>query len=59
MTDQTSTASPSRSSLRALLPLVPYAWRYREYVIDAFNADKPYNRFVQEKLAGDQLPRIC
>ena len=34
----------------------PYAWRYRDYVIDALNADKPYNRFVQEQLAGDQLP---
>jgi hypothetical protein len=34
----------------------PYAWRYRDYVIDAFNKDKPYNRFIQEQLAGDQLP---
>jgi hypothetical protein len=34
----------------------PYAWRYRDYVIDAFNRDKPYNRFVTEQLAGDQLP---
>src|SRR6478736_5695943 len=34
----------------------PYAWRYRDYVIHSFNADKPYNRFVQEQLAGDQLP---
>jgi cytochrome c553 len=34
----------------------PYAWRYRDYVIDAFNADKPYNVFVQEQLAGDLLP---
>jgi hypothetical protein len=34
----------------------PYAWRYRDYVIDAFNKDKPYNRFITEQLAGDQLP---
>lgn len=33
----------------------PLAWRYRDYVIDAFNHDKPYNRFVQEQLAGDEL----
>jgi len=31
------------------------AWRYRDYVIDAFNLDKPYDRFVQEQLAGDEL----
>jgi Protein of unknown function (DUF1553)/Protein of unknown function (DUF1549)/Planctomycete cytochrome C len=31
------------------------AWRYRDYVIRAFNADKPYDRFVQEQLAGDEL----
>jgi hypothetical protein len=34
----------------------PYAWRYRDYVIKSFNEDKPYNRFVTEQLAGDQLP---
>lgn len=33
-----------------------YAWRYRNYVVDAFNADKPYDRFVAEQLAGDLLP---
>ncbi len=33
----------------------PDAWRYRDYVIDAFNRDKPYDRFVQEQLAGDEL----
>jgi mono/diheme cytochrome c family protein len=32
-----------------------YAWRYRNYVIDALNADKPYNRFIIEQLAGDML----
>ena len=33
----------------------PHAWPYRDYVIDSFNADKPYNRFVQEQIAGDLL----
>ncbi len=33
----------------------PYAWRYRDYVIDAFNNDKPYDRFVREQIAGDLL----
>jgi hypothetical protein len=31
------------------------AWRYRDYVIDSFNRDKPYDRFVQEQIAGDEL----
>jgi cytochrome c553 len=34
----------------------PNAWRYRDYVIDAFNRDTPFNRFIQEQLAGDMLP---
>ncbi|WP_435018323.1 DUF1549 domain-containing protein [Tundrisphaera sp. TA3] len=34
----------------------PHAWRYRDYVIDAFNADKPYDRFIREQVAGDLLP---
>jgi hypothetical protein len=33
----------------------PNAWRYRDYVINAFNSDKPYDRFVREQLAGDEL----
>jgi cytochrome c553 len=33
----------------------PYAWRYRDYVINALNSDKPYDRFVKEQLAGDEL----
>ena len=33
----------------------PNAWRYRDYVIDAFNNNKPYDRFVQEQIAGDEL----
>jgi cytochrome c553 len=32
-----------------------YAYRYRDYVIESFNTDKPYDRFVQEQLAGDLL----
>jgi mono/diheme cytochrome c family protein len=34
----------------------PNAWRYRDYVIRAFNSDKPFDRFVLEQLAGDELP---
>ncbi len=34
----------------------PYIWRYRDYVIKAFNDNKPYDRFVAEQLAGDELP---
>jgi hypothetical protein len=34
----------------------PYAWRYRDYVIDSFNRDLPYNQFVREQIAGDLLP---
>lgn len=33
----------------------PHAWRYRDYVINSFNDDKPYDRFVKEQLAGDEL----
>ncbi|HYF35922.1 MAG TPA: DUF1549 domain-containing protein, partial [Prosthecobacter sp.] len=31
------------------------AWRYRDYVVRAFNSDKPYNEFIKEQLAGDEL----
>ncbi|MEE2613953.1 MAG: PSD1 and planctomycete cytochrome C domain-containing protein [Verrucomicrobiota bacterium] len=33
----------------------PNAWRYRDYVIRSFNNDKPYNQFVREQLAGDEI----
>ena len=33
----------------------PNAWRYRDWVIDAFNADKPYDEFVREQIAGDAV----
>jgi Protein of unknown function (DUF1553)/Protein of unknown function (DUF1549)/Planctomycete cytochrome C len=34
----------------------PHAWRYRDYVIDSLNADKPFDRFLTEQVAGDLLP---
>ena len=34
----------------------PHAWRYRDYVINSVNADKPYNQFIREQIAGDLLP---
>ncbi len=34
----------------------PHAWRYRDWVIAAFNKDKPYDQFVREQIAGDLLP---
>ena len=34
----------------------PHAWRYRDYVIASFNADKPFNTFIAEQIAGDLLP---
>jgi len=33
----------------------PDAWRYRDYVVRSFNADKPYDRFLAEQIAGDEL----
>jgi cytochrome c553 len=36
-------------------PRFPHAWTYRDYVIDAFNSDKPYNQFIVEQLAADRL----
>ncbi len=36
---------------------VPYAWRYRDYLIRAFNEDLPYNQFVREHIAGDLLAK--
>jgi mono/diheme cytochrome c family protein len=34
----------------------PFVWRYRDYVIRSFNDDKPFDRFILEQLAGDELP---
>jgi len=33
----------------------PHAWRYRDYVINSFNHDKPYDRFIKEQIAGDEM----
>jgi len=41
---------------RTLNAVFPYAFRYRDYVIDSLNKDKPYHRFVTEQVAGDLLP---
>ena len=35
--------------------LFPDAWRYRDFVIDAFNHDRPYNEFIQQQIAGDLI----
>jgi len=36
----------------------PHAWRYRDYVIRAMNEDKPWDRFIQEQIAGDELAGV-
>lgn len=36
----------------------PFVWRYRDYVIRSFNNDKPYDQFVTEQLAGDELDQV-
>ena len=46
----------AESSGRELNATFPQAWRYRDYVIDAFNHDKPYNEFIREQIAGDLIP---
>jgi Protein of unknown function (DUF1553)/Protein of unknown function (DUF1549)/Planctomycete cytochrome C len=45
----------SESSGKDVNILYPQAWRYRDYVIDAFNADLPYDHFIREQIAGDLL----
>ncbi len=47
----TSGAEKNQSAYR-----YPYAWTYRDYVIQSFNSDKPYDQFIKEQLAADQLP---
>jgi hypothetical protein len=42
-------------TLRGLV--FPEAWRYRDYVIDSFNQDIPFDRFIKEQIAGDLMPR--
>lgn len=46
----------SESSGRNVNFLYAEAWRYRDYVIAAFNGDKPYDQFIKEQIAGDLLP---
>ena len=46
----------AESTGRSVNMTFPHAWRYRDYVIDSFNADKPFDHFVQEQIAGDLLP---
>lgn len=46
----------AESSGRNVNFIYAQAWRYRDYVIDAFNNDKPYDQFLKEQLAGDLLP---
>jgi hypothetical protein len=36
----------------------PEAWRYRDYVVKAFNEDKPYDQFIRDQIAGDELDRV-
>jgi len=36
----------------------PYAWTYRDYVVKAFNKDKPYDQFIIEQLAADKMPDL-
>ncbi|MCX7421573.1 MAG: PSD1 and planctomycete cytochrome C domain-containing protein [Planctomycetia bacterium] len=36
----------------------PFVWRYRDYVIRTLNADKPYDQFIREQLAGDELDEV-
>ena len=46
----------AESTGRSVNFLLNHAWRYRDYVIDSFNADKPYDQFIREQIAGDLLP---
>ena len=39
-------------------PDMPHAWRYRDYVIDSLNRDKPYDLFIREQIAGDEFNEI-
>ncbi len=46
----------AESTGREVNQTYPHAWRYRDYVIDSFNQDKPFNQFVREQIAGDLMP---
>jgi hypothetical protein len=47
---------PSASAGRGIGSTLPVAWRYRDYVINAFNNDKRFDQFIREQVAGDLLP---
>ena len=56
--DGTGSTSPAMPTPTAPSPPTaprPEAWRYRDYVIQAFNRDMPFDRFLTEQLAGDEL----
>ena len=40
-------------------PLLPYAWTYRDYVIESFNKDLPYDQFIVQQIAADRLPEAA
>lgn len=46
----------AESTGREINMTYPHAWRYRDFVIDSFNADQPFNHFVAQQIAGDLLP---
>lgn len=46
----------AESSGKELNATFESAWRYRDYVIDSFNDDKPYDEFIREQIAGDLIP---
>jgi hypothetical protein len=48
--------SGDRQNGKARLTVYPSAWTYRDYVINAFNKDLPYDRFILEQIAADRLP---
>lgn len=37
----------------------PFAWRYRDYVVRSFNRDQPFAKFIEQQIAGDELPEYC
>ena len=48
-------ATPIARAARCTTPFATWAYKYRDYVIRAFNSDKPFDRFFHEQLAGDEL----
>jgi hypothetical protein len=48
--------SGDRANQRKAVPIFSNAWTYRDYVIEAFNQDTPYDRFLLEQIAADRLP---